>query len=83
MKVTLGCLFGGRSKSKIVVGEYLDIAAKLRAVFAFCFVLECCKTKRVNAPLSVRFFRKLYWLRKVPTINKIPSILLCTLPHKP
>ena len=47
-------------------------ANRMRAVFAFCFVLECCYTKWVQLEhfWGVWFIRKLYWLQKVQQLIK-------------
>ena len=52
----------------------------MRAVFAFCFVLESCKTKRVRLE---RFSECLVIQKALLAINKIPNIPQCALPPCP
>ena len=56
-----------------------------RAVFAFCFALESCKTKRIRLErfCTCLVIQKALLATESPTINKIPNIPQCTLPPHP
>ena len=56
-----------------------------RAVFAFCFALESCKTKRIRLErfCMCLVLQKALLATESPTINKIPNIPQCTLPPHP
>ena len=57
----------------------------MRAVFAFCFVLERCKTKQVRLErfCGCLVLQKSLLATEGSTINKIPNIPQCTLPPRP
>ena len=57
----------------------------MRAIFAFCFVLESCKTKQVRLECFCEclVLQKALLATEGSTIYKIPNIPQCTLLSRP